>query len=275
VITRIAPTPSGYLHLGNCVNFVLVDRMARAQAGRVVLRIDDLDAARYRPEYVDDIFRVLEWLDIAWHVGPRSREEFESDYAMRSRSEYYRAELGSMSPSLETYACECSRADLHAAHALGCVRGCADRDLALQPGRSALRVRVRQGTTVAVGDIRVDISAEVGDFVLWRRDDRPAYQLASVIEDRDLGVTDVIRGMDLLPSTAAQLLIAPALGAESLARASFHHHALVQDDAGHKLSKSQLGSIPLSADDATRRRIEDLAMRLAEDMSISSPAAPR
>jgi glutamyl/glutaminyl-tRNA synthetase len=272
VITRIAPTPSGFLHLGNCVNFLLVDWLAQAQGGTVILRIDDIDADRFRPEYVDDVFRILKMLDVDWQEGPRTRTDFETSFAMRDRTGRYRLAAESLQALGKAYACECSRADLRAAGSRACVRDCRSRRVMLSPGATALRAHVPPGTTVAVGGHPVDLAWELGDFVLWRRDDQPSYQLASLVEDRDMGVTHIVRGEDLLASTAAQLFLAPMLGADGFIRAQFLHHRLVTDEQGHKLSKSQLGEGPLPADPSILTHIHEMAVEVGAPLGVAPPS---
>ena len=112
-------------------------------------------------------------------------------------------------------------------------------------------------------DVPVDVAEEIGDVVVWRRDDLPAYHLASIVEDRDLGVTDVVRGEDLRASTAVQVFLAPYLGADAFARARFVHHALVTDASGAKLSKSQAGTgRPLDRSPHARSQVWDVARSL-------------
>jgi glutamyl-tRNA synthetase len=100
-------------------------------------------------------------------------------------------------------------------------------------------VHVPIGTTISVNDVKIHLDLELGDFVIWRRDDLPAYQLVSVIEDRDLGTTHIVRGADLLTSTAAQIFIASSLGADNVVTANYVHHSLLADASGVKLSKSR------------------------------------
>lgn len=236
LISRIAPTPSGYLHLGNAVNFLLTQRMVRAHGGKLILRIDDMDAVRMRPEYLADVFWALDWLGISPDAGPRTPEDFLAHF--RADPTRLRAELAAA--DLPTYVCRCSRREL-AARPRGKADPCLGADLSYEVGRTAIRIHVPRETCVPIpgsfGKV-LDLQAELGDFVLWRRDDQPSYQLASVVADRDLGVNLVVRGEDLLASTAAQLYLAPALGADSFRRARFVHHPLVTDAAGQKLSKS-------------------------------------
>lgn len=263
LVTRIAPTPSGFLHPGNAVNFLLTSWLARAQRGRLLLRIDDMDAARVRSAYLDDIFRVVQWLGLQIDGGPGDVAEFARDYSMARRTDYYRAELD----RLDWYACACSRRDLAAgAHAEDCLR----LRLPLRTGRTAARVRVPPPCPVAVpGGATVDIARELGDFVVWRRDGLPAYQLASVVEDRDLGVNALVRGNDLLPSTAAQLFLAPALQAHAFAAADFRHHGLLVGPDGGKLSKSTgRQGHSMAGDAALLARIRERARGLAAEAGI-------
>lgn len=239
-LTRLAPTPSGFLHEGNRANFRAVAQVATDTGAEIALRIDDADAARYRREYAEDIFRTLRAMDVQWTIGPRDVDDFEAHWSQRIKTDYYRTELVRLRESMTTYACTCSRTVQAGPATGGCVGGCRTRDLPLVPGESALRVVVPTGSSVRIGDLEADLAAEMGDFVVWRRDDLPAYQLVSVIEDRDLGTTHIVRGRDLLASSAAQLFLAPSVGAENVAEATYVHHELITDSDGRKLSKTQI-----------------------------------
>ncbi len=196
-----------------------------------------MDATRSRPEYVNDVFEVLEWLGVEWHSGPRSTDEFERDFTLARRRDLYRDELeAARGQGLMVYACRCTRRELAGGRACEC-RAAA---LPYRSGETSLRVHVPEGTTVTVDSEPIDLASRMGDFVVWRRDDLPAYHLASVIEDRDHGVTDIVRGRDLLESSAAQLFLADALGAAGFGRARLIHHDLLADQEGAKLSKSQV-----------------------------------
>jgi glutamyl-tRNA synthetase len=249
MITRFAPTPSGYLHIGNAMNAQLVAWLARATGATVALRIDDLDGARYRHAYLKDIFGVLQWLGIEWQLGPRDDVDFESGYSLRARTAYYREELAAAGErGLELYACRCSRRQLIGPPTGGCPGGCREASLAYVIGETAIRARVPTGT-----------APEVGDVVLWRRDDLPAYHLVSVVEDRDLGVTHIVRGEDLRPSTEVQTFLAPYLDAATFTAASIVHHGLLTDALGAKLSKSTLESGPMPRTPAQRQAIDEAA----------------
>lgn len=240
-LTRLAPTPSGFLHEGNRANFALTAHIAERLDLMLALRIDDIDAARYRQEYVEDIFDVLHDMGISWSLGPQDARDFEANYRQEARiSEYYDRLSDLRDSSLEAYACTCSRSTVGGLAVGGCPGECRTRPGPLVQGESALRIHVPPGTTVRVADDDVDVAAAMGDFVVWRRDGLPAYQLVSVVEDARWGTTHIVRGADLLPSTAAQIMLARALGLHTVADATYVHHALVLDDEGRKLSKSQL-----------------------------------
>jgi len=220
VITRFAPTPSGFLHEGNAVNALLVAWLAHQVDAQVALRIDDLDAARLRPAYVDDIFDVLRDMGIAWTIGPEDARDFEANYRQQARiPEYFECLSDLRDSALEAYACSCSRSEVGGLAVGGCPGDCRSRLRPLVQGESALRIHVAPGTTVRVAGVDVDVATAMGDFVVWRRDGLPAYQLVSVVEDARWGTTHIVRGDDLLASTAAQILLARALGLHP-----DHHH---------------------------------------------------
>jgi glutamyl/glutaminyl-tRNA synthetase len=248
--TRIAPTPSGHLHVGNAWSFTLTWLAARASGGTVRLRIDDLDAERARDEYLDDIFASLRWLGLDWDSGPRDTAEFRAAHSQRLRLEGYEAAIAALTAQGRTYACGCSRAEARReAQALGvAVYPGTCRARGLSTGSDAteehvLRFRMPDDAVSARdengGAFALHPARDIGDFVLRRRGGDPAYQLASVLDDVAHGVDFVVRGLDLMPSTGAQLALAKALDLPEFARARFWHHDLVRDDAGEKLSKSR------------------------------------
>jgi glutamyl/glutaminyl-tRNA synthetase len=270
MITRIAPTPSGYLHAGNCVNFQLISWFAEAHGLDVALRIDDMDAARYRRQYAQDVFRILQWLEIPWQLGPRDVMSFERTHRLSARRNHYLETLmDRRGDSLVLYACTCSRSDLRAIGARSC--DCRSRGRQYRAGSTAMRAYVPPGTAIRIGGAVVDLAAAMGDFVVWRRNDQPSYHLASVVEDYELATTHVIRGRDLIDSTAAQIFLANGLGMASVAQAEYVHHDLVTDADGRKLSKSQLSDGPLATSDQEVQRIRALATRLAPEIDVTPP----
>lgn len=233
---RLAPTPSGFLHLGNGVNFVLTWLLVRQAGGTLKLRIDDADATRTRPEFVEDIFRQLEWLGLDWDEGPEGPDDFRRRHSQLRRLARYREVLKEL--SAHTFACTCSRKEIAARSADGLYPGtCRDRRGRPQIPH-AIRVRVEPECTIRVAGEEVTLGRTMGDFVLWRKDDLPAYQLVSLTDDLDDRINLIVRGHDLLASTAAQLFLAERLGAAAFLAARFLHHPLLTDPSGRKLAKS-------------------------------------
>jgi glutamyl/glutaminyl-tRNA synthetase len=248
--TRIAPTPSGYLHLGNALSFALTWALARQQGGVVALRIDDLDNARFRPEYLQDIFDTLHFLGLDYDEGPQDPADFRQHYSQLHRLPLYHGLLDQLVRQGLVYACPCSRTQVAALSAQGLYHGtCRNKQLPLDTPGTAWRLRVPEGTAVrfsdlVLGEVAVPLAEVMPDFVVRRKDGVPAYQVASVADDGRMGVNLVVRGQDLLSSTAAQLFLAGLVGEEGFMKARFVHHPLVQENDGGKLSKSQ-GSLSL------------------------------
>ncbi len=246
--TRIAPTPSGYLHLGNAWSFVLTWLAARARNGHVHLRIDDLDADRFREEYLEDIFESLRWLGLDWDGGPLDANDFKSSHSQRLKLERYREALDAFGGGRSVYACRCSREearrDAEAAGRPSLYAGTC-RDLNLDPGNVGFVLRYRSRPAPvrvrneAVMALLLNPRWYLGDLFVRHKNSDPSYHLASVVDDEDLKINFVARGMDLMPSTGAQLSLAQSLGFTAFPQARFWHHALVLDEAGGKLSKSQ------------------------------------
>lgn len=275
LISRIAPTPSGLLHVGNAVNFLITSWIVRENGGRLLLRIDDMDAPRCRDEYLDDIFRSLDWLGIQIDDGPSGTADFKNNFSMRHKTDYYREELVKLTQGdTATYACTCSRKTISAHSSNGRYPGfCLGSGHSLLTHDSAMRIHVPQGTRVAVGNQSIRLDEVMGDFVAWRKDGLPAYQLASVVEDRDAGVNLVVRGSDLLDSSAAQLFLAPGLGADEFTRAAFVHHELIKTATGDKLSKSR-GAYSLRSIAETpgaKNRVLDHARRVQRALAATDP----
>ncbi len=245
---RLAPSPTGYLHLGHARTFATAWRRARAAGGTVVLRNDDLDRDRVRPEYVRGFLEDLKWLGLDWDEGPDRGGPFRP-YSQSERMPHYAAALSRLREGGWVYPCTCSRRDIQGAVAAphagddepvypGTCRG--RRLEALPPGtRFSWRFRVPDGETVAFVDGGFGAQSWVagrdfGDFIAWRHDGVPSYQLACVVDDAAMRITEVVRGADLLPSTARQWLLHRALGFEPPA---FHHCPLVLDPSGVRLAK--------------------------------------
>ncbi|MGI4744192.1 MAG: glutamate--tRNA ligase family protein [Janthinobacterium lividum] len=236
IVGRLAPTPSGYLHLGNAVNFVLTWLLVRRAGGVLHLRIDDLDRARLRRSYLENIFRVIDWLKIDYDHGPTGPDDFLARHSQLLHLPAYNNVLRRLAqqPGL----------------LLGSQRtrtggGDAAPVPLITPG-AAWWAQVPPGTQMAIPDDWPEVgtaplAAELLSFMVRKKDGVAAYQLASVVDDLRLGTTLIVRGRDLLPSTAAQLWLAAQLVETRLfnvPRIQFFHHPLLTDAAGQKLSKS-------------------------------------
>jgi len=241
---RFAPSPTGALHFGSLVTAVASCADARAQGGEWLVRIEDLDRPREVPGAADDILRTLLALGLRWDGAPL----FQS-----RRAAAYEEALAQLTALGLTYPCACSRTEIARDGRRGsagpiypgtCRRG-------LPPGRRPRSIRLRTSPSPVQfrdriqGEQQQDVAAVVGDFVLRRADGIHAYQLAVVVDDAWQGISQVVRGADLLASTPAQCLLQQALG---LPTPTYAHVPLAVDAAGRKLSKS-LASAPVDPAD--------------------------
>lgn len=237
--TRVAPTPSGYLHPGNAFAFALTAGLAQRYGARLMLRIDDMDRERVQPHFIADIFESLHFLQINPVEGPADVVEFEEHFSQRLRLPLYNAALAELAKKGLVYACRCSRSEA----VNGCARHCRETALPLdQPGLS-WRLSTPESLTLKMKclgepDQQISLPETMHDFVVRRKDGYPAYQLCSLIDDLHFEVDLIVRGNDLLPSTAAQLFLAERLGLTAFAEVTFFHHELLLNAEGAKLSKS-------------------------------------
>jgi glutamyl-tRNA synthetase len=247
--TRIAPTPSGYLHPGNALNFLLTQALAERVGAQLRLRIDDLDQERVRPEYVEDVFETLHWLGITWQHGPTDAVDHEAHHSQQFRVPAYEALLGRLKERGVVYACSCSRArSVVQGSGSRCGGDCEAGTVPFDDPAANWRLRVPQDARASMLDwsgstVEVDLFTAMGHPVLLQRGvdgrrPRPAYQIASLSDDLAHGTTHLVRGLDLLPSSACQWYIAQLLEERAFLEIRFHHHALVRDGRGEKLSKS-------------------------------------
>jgi glutamyl-Q tRNA(Asp) synthetase len=252
-VFRFAPSPNGLLHLGHAYSALLNATAAAAAAGRLLLRFEDIDPMRCRPEYERAIVADLGWLGLVFAAPPRRQSEHGADYA---------AALDVLASRGLAYPCFCSRGDVARAAAGArdpdgaprypgtCRRLTAAAGAARLAGREAAAVRLDMARALALApadlewreygegteETRVRAApAAWGDFVLKRRDASASYHLAVVVDDSLQGVSDVMRGRDLYHATSAHRLLQRLLG---LPAPVYRHHRLVRDAVGAKLSKS-------------------------------------
>ena len=275
---RLAPSPTGLLHLGHAQTFWIAAQRAAECDGTLILRNEDLDQQRCQPEFARAMIDDLHWLGISWAEGPDCGGPF-APYVQSERRAWYLAAWKMLVERGMIYPCTCSRRDV--AQAAGAPnegddeplysgkcrpRGNVPGDARLrhretaeaavptwtEPAGVNWRFRVPDGEEISFTDLhlgtqRLVAGRDFGDFVVWRRDDVSAYQLAVVVDDAAMGITEVVRGADLLKSTARQILLFRALG---LAIPDYYHCDLVRDQLGVRLAKRH--------DSLSVRRLRDL-----------------
>lgn len=247
---RLAPSPTGLLHIGHACTFWTAYQRALAHDGTLVFRNEDLDPQRSKAEFAQAMIEDLRWLGIVWQEGPDLGGPF-APYEQSGRRKLYLEVWRRLRDGGFIYPCTCSRKDLATSAA-------APNDIddePIYPGHCRNRIGearnhdapkglnwrflVPEGKEIAFDDLRQGKQRSVagkdfGDFVIWRRDDVPAYQLAVVADDAAMLITEVVRGADLLKSTARQLLLIRALG---LRVPAYYHCDLVRDQAGMRMAK--------------------------------------
>lgn len=244
--TRIAPTPSGYLHIGNVFSFLITWLIARQNKGSVLLRIDDIDSQRMREEYLDDIFLTLDWLDIDYDEGASGVSDFLQNYSQSLREDRYNSVLNGLIDERALFGCECTRKTIKqqssdGQHPVMCQK----MNTSLYKENVAWRLKTPSNVVsfkdLNLGDVEVSLQEQMRDFIVRRKDKLIAYQLASVVDDIDFGIDYIVRGEDLITSTAAQVYLAEKLPFEHSYRdATFYHHELILDEESQKkLSKSE------------------------------------
>lgn len=246
---RYAPSPTGRLHLGNLRTALVAWLQTRLQGGEFILRIEDLDRPRVRSGSTEAILADLTWLGLDWDEGPDIGGPC-TPYTQSQRQDFYQAALDQLIEQHLVFPCYCSRKDI----ALAASAPHAGEEGAIYPGTCrnesrekfhhrtpALRYRAPDATfnfvDAIAGEQRQHLAHEVGDFVVRRADGLYAYQLAVVVDDILMGITDVVRGVDLLSSTARQLALFRALGTARPPR--YWHVPLVCDELGQRLSKRE------------------------------------
>ena len=236
-VTRIAPTPSGYLHKGNAYNFLLVWLLARRHNGTIVLRIDDLDKGRYRPHFLESIFYDLQWMGIDWDKGPTSMENAQK-YSQHLRIELYKEYLDLIRSHPDLFGCTCTRKMIAQASKDGQYPGtCRQREVA---DEKVWRLWTK-GQWGIVNNQKEPLSSSV---VLCNRQGVPSYMFACVIDDYLHDIDVIVRGDDLYQSSVTQSYLRRIVGIQ---KEPYHiHHSLLIGEDGRKLSKST-SSISLSA----------------------------
>ncbi len=243
---RLAPSPTGYLHVGHARTFWTAAERARAAGGRLLLRSDDLDRARCRPEFVEAMQEDLRWVGIDWENGLISQ---------LARVDRHRLALEQLHTAGLIFPCTRSRRDVQEAagapHETGGIEDEPIYPRAFRPAPDAPLPPLGRPVTVnwrfrvpddepmhfmdlAAGEQQAVAGRDFGDFLVWRKDDTPSYQLATTVDDAELGITEVVRGADLIRSTFRQLLLFRALGWQP---PRYFHAPLMLDERGRRLAK--------------------------------------
>jgi glutamyl-tRNA synthetase len=248
-VGRLAPSPTGAQHVGNARTYLLAWLAARLRGGRVILRIEDIDSPRIKPGAAQQAVEDLRWLGLDWDEGPDVGGP-HSPYVQTKRLTRYQAVFEELKRQERVYACTCTRSDVMAAASAphvgqegpiypGTCAGRAVRDAERLNGQGyCWRFRASSGVDRFVdevsGEQACDLQRELGDFVVMKLDGGPAYQLAVVVDDHDMGVTQVLRGDDLLPSAHRQRDLYAAL---RWPPPEFAHVPLVTGEDGRRLAK--------------------------------------
>lgn len=235
---RLAPTPSGYLHIGNAFNFLLTDYITQHQHGTLRLRIDDMDTNRVSDVYLTDIFETLHWLGIPWELGPKHLDDHRLHYSQTLRRALYEEYIQQLQRTGLVYACVCSRTSIKQFE--GCT--CSRKKLAPDTTESALRISTDQVTITFEDELAnrcsINLHEVMPDFVIRRKDGLPAYQIVSLVDDQEYATSIIVRGQDLLASTAAQIWLSELLGIKSFTSTQKYHHPLITGSDQQKLSKA-------------------------------------
>ncbi len=218
--SRIAPTPSGYLHVGNAYNFLVTHREAVIKrGGELFLRIDDSDIDRSKDEYIRDIFESLEWLGIKIDHGPKDLVDFKQNFSQSLKTSSYFEFLKKV-PNL--YNCTCSRSFLKENSC-----PCIEISLPFEKHKTAVK-----------------IDSPHGSFILWRKEDLPSYHLTSLYHDIEMNINFIVRGEDLTQTSIEQFFLAESIKDQVFTKAVFMHHPLIKDAKGQKISKTSGGKTP-------------------------------
>ena len=246
---RLAPSPTGLLHIGHARTFWIAAQRATKYEGTLILRNEDLDPQRSRAEFARAMIEDLKWLGIRWTEGPDCGGEY-GPYAQSKRRAHYLEAWRRLRDGGFIYPCTCSRRDLAQAASApndlddepiypGRCRWRRDAGAFANPAGVNWRFRVPDGEAITFTDLNLGeqgylAGVDFGDFLVWRRDDVPAYHLAVVVDDAAMRITEIVRGADLLKSTARQLLLLRAL---ALPVPAYFHCELLRDASGTRLAK--------------------------------------
>ena len=277
-LSRLAPTPSGFLHKGNVLNFLITQHLTKINNGKLNLRIDDSDQSRVRNEYIEDIIEVCKWLNIDFDKAPKNLNDFNQNFSQKRYFEKIKqliiksSKLSYSNSSVDplVFSCHCSRKEILKSSLEGNYPGtCYGQKNIYFDSKYALRLRTPHLKTIEINQSVYCPSVNIFDPILWKKDQTPSYHLTSIIDDIEAGVTHIIRGLDLLDSSIIQRQIAHTLKLEQFIKVELFHHPLILSHDGEKLSKSTLAHQTKSLIDIYQNKeqlLEDLGEGLAIDL---------
>jgi len=242
-LTRLAPTPSGFLHLGNIYSFLITKVLAEKHGAKILLRIDDLDQERVKKKYTQDIFDSLDFMGLSYDLGPKNLKDFEQNYSCLKRIDLYQKHIEKLIKIKAIFACDCSRNKIEKMHPKGFYTGfCKKRNLPLNTSGLTLRINTPVNQKIKFktleGIQENEIPGILRDFVIRKKDGIPAYQLQSISDDIHYGVDLIVRGNDLFGSSLAQTFLASQLDKNEANQITVHHHELIFGKKNQKLSKT-------------------------------------
>jgi glutamyl/glutaminyl-tRNA synthetase len=272
-LTRFAPTPSGFLHIGNIYSFITTHHLAKKYGAKVLLRIDDLDRERYKLRFAQDIFDTLNFLEIPYDQGPKDISDFEQNHSQIHRLPLYNSSMDELKNKKVLFACDCSRKKIEKLNPKGYYTGfCLRRNLPFDQAEITWRIKAKMHidvpfTELNLGMVNGKLPGILTDFVVRKKDGMPSYLLTSLVDDLHYGVDLIVRGKDLWGSSIAQVFLSKFLPENTFAENTFHHHQLIHGNNNQKLSKSSdVTSIQLLR--KTGKKKEDIYQLIAEAVGL-------
>jgi len=242
--TRYAPTPSGFLHLGNLYSMALTAAIAKKEGASILLRIDDMDKTRSKKEYLQDIFESLNYFGLPWQEGPKNKDEHEALFSQGLRLGLYDHFLQGLQNKGLVFACTCSRSEIEHAGTHAVYPGtCKHKNISLFEKNVCWRLDTSAPLKLLLNEYskktqQFSLPENMHHFIVRRKDGLPSYQVCSLVDDMHFGVDLIVRGEDLRDSSLAQLYLAEAAERSEFFNSTFLHHPLLLNSQGVKLSKS-------------------------------------
>lgn len=276
--TRIAPTPSGFIHLGNAMSFLITAALARQNGAKILLRIDDIDQERVKKKFIEDIFNTLAYLEIPYDEGPRNYLEYKTKYSQIHRLDAYNKAMDHLMNKGHLFACNCSRRKISRESPKGYYPGtCKNKNVPFEDEGVSWRIETAMDKEIQIGGIngkivKATLPPLLKDFVVRRKDTLPAYQLTSVVDDLLDKIDLIVRGKDLWGSSIAQTILSEKLPEAHFGKRTFYHHALMMDSKNRKMSKST-GSTSIQHLIKTGVEKSEIYRMIGEFLNLDQPVA--